>query len=126
MDGFAASAKAPAVITKIERLFGSRLRFPVYLWAAASLDSVAARASLIRRPSSSLNPTSSAEASARLLFDSPADFASSRSAERRCNRALSSLAGWLGCCCCVCRGEAEEGRRSEREKTVDLDANAST
>lgn len=63
----------------------------LYLSAASSLDWAAARVSLTRRPSSSLNPTSSAEASARLLYDSPVDLASSRSAERRCSRALSSL-----------------------------------
>lgn len=67
----------------------------IYLAAASSLDSVTAKASLTRRPSSSLNPTSSAEASARLLFDSPVDLASSRSVERRCSRALSSLARCL-------------------------------
>ena len=68
-------------------LFGRWL----YLSAAVSLVSVAASASLTFRPSSSRCLASSAEASARLLLDSPADFASSRSAERRCSIALSSL-----------------------------------
>ncbi len=63
----------------------------LYLSAVVSLDSAAARVSLVLRPSSSFSPTSSAEASARLLFDSTAAFASSSSVDRRCSRALSSL-----------------------------------
>lgn len=68
-----------------------------YLSAAVSLDSAAARVSLILRPSSSLSPTSSAEASARLLLDSAAAFASSNSVDRRCSRALSSLVFSFSC-----------------------------